>query len=35
MSEPIVLTMEQGSPAWLQARLGIATTLFLKAITIK
>lgn len=25
MSEPIVLTMEQGSPEWLQARLGIAT----------
>lgn len=25
MSEPIVLTMAQGSPEWLQARLGIAT----------
>lgn len=25
MSEPIILTMEQGSPEWLQARLGIAT----------
>lgn len=26
MSEPIILTMEQGSAEWLQARLGIATS---------